>query len=141
MSTQTYANHAHQPVATLVGTAFWAVTLVGVVASARDISWGPTLAWAGLLLCLFTLLLIGRTYTTALQDRIILLEERFRATSLLTPGQIARWHELSPKQVVALRFASDAEWPALVDRALTERLTPKAIKQAVRDWRPDLRRT
>jgi hypothetical protein len=45
------------------------------------------------------------------------------------------------KQVVALRFASDAELPALYDRALADRLTPDAIKRAVTQWRADRLRT
>jgi hypothetical protein len=48
---------------------------------------------------------------------------------------------LGNKHVVALRFASDAELPALLDRAVRERLSPADIKRAVTSWTPDFDRT
>jgi len=141
MNTQNYDNHAHRPFPTALGAAFWATAVCGVVASWRGAAWGPTLAWTGVLLCLFTVLAIGRLYTTKLQDRIIMLEERLRASTLLTPTQLSRWGELTPKQVVALRFAGDAEMSTLFDRALADRLEPDAIKRAVATWRADTNRT
>jgi len=50
----------------------------------------------------------------------------------------ARTGELAIGQIVALRFASDAELPALGRRVLDEKLEKrKAIKQLVKDWKPD----
>jgi hypothetical protein len=141
MSTQNYDNHTHRPFPTALGAALWAVAVCGVVASWRGAAWGPTLAWTGVLLCLFTVLATGRLYTTKLQDRIIMLEERLRASTLLTPAQLARWGELTPKQIAALRFACDAEMPALFDKTVADRLKPDAIKRAVATWRPDTNRT
>ena len=141
MSTQNFDNHAHRPVPTFLGTVAWVVAVVGVVATVRGQHWGPAVAWGGVLACLFLLLAIGRLYTTRLQDRIILLEERLRVSALVTPAQLARWRELTPKQVAALRFAGDAELPALLERTLAEGLAPTAIKRAVKDWRADPHRT
>ena len=71
------------------------------------------------------------------QDRIIRLEEKLRLASLLPPGDLAHAHELDIKQIVALRFASDAELPALVHKTITQGLEPKAIKQNITHWRAD----
>jgi len=44
-------------------------------------------------------------------------------------------------QLVALRFASDAELPVLAKKVLDEKLNDrKAIKQMIRDWQPDMLR-
>jgi len=48
---------------------------------------------------------------------------------------------LSARQIVALRFASDEELGALLDRAVTEQLAPRDIKKAITTWRPDHHRT
>lgn len=141
MSEQSYANHAHQPWPTLAAAFFWLLLCAGIVLSWLGYDAGRPLTAVSLLLCLLCLISIGRVYTTALQDRIILLEERLRAERLLTPTQRALWEQLHVKQVVALRFASDAEFAPLLERASRESLPPKAIKQAIQTWRPDLRRT
>lgn len=141
MSTQSYAHHAHHPVYTYVASGLWLLAFAGYTASRLDHRWGPALATLGLLGVTLCLISITRVYITRLQDRIILLEERLRAERLLAPSQLARWHELGVKQVVALRFASDPELPSLFERTLADGLTPDAIKRAVKDWRPDLHRT
>jgi hypothetical protein len=48
---------------------------------------------------------------------------------------------LSTSQLVALRFASEGELPALLDRTLAENLTSEQIKRAIVAWQPDLYRT
>jgi hypothetical protein len=75
-----------------------------------------------------------RISATRLQDRIIRLEMQVRLSRLGRAADVAR---LSTRQLIALRFASDAELPALLDRTLTEQLTPDAIKRAVTDWQAD----
>jgi len=87
------------------------------------------------------LLYTSRRYTTALQDRIIKLEMRVRAAAFLTPEQQRLLMQLDTKQIVALRFASDAEMPALLERAAREKLPPKEIKRAIKAWVPDYDRT
>jgi hypothetical protein len=90
-----------------------------------------------LAVALITLVLKVRLYSLKLQDRIIRLEERLRLTQLLSEPLRSRIPELTEGQLCGLRFASDAEVPKLVERALNEKLTRKYIKKAIQNWRPD----
>src|SRR5262249_26986061 len=87
------------------------------------------------------LLQISRRYTTKLQDRIIKLEMRVRTAPFLTPEQQRLFAQLDNKQIAALRFACDAELPALLERGVREKLPPKEIKRSVKNWTADLDRT
>ena len=139
---QTYENHAHRPILTVVG--YWFLALALVAFSFRWNGGGRAWFGAGLLaLCasVAVLLLISRSYTTRLQDRIIKLEMRVRTAALLTPEQQRLLLQLNNKQIAALRFASDPELPALLERAVRDKLPPKEIKRAVKTWTPDLDRT
>jgi Family of unknown function (DUF6526) len=141
MSGQSYATHVHRPVLTAIAAAGWVVALAGAVATLRGRPSGPALFMVGSLLAVFALISVSRVYTTRLQDRIIVLEERLRAERLLAPAQLAEWQTLTPKQIAALRFASDSEFTHLAARAAGEDLKPDAIKRAVTEWRADHRRT
>jgi hypothetical protein len=86
------------------------------------------------------LLLAGygtRVYALQVQDRLIRLEERLRLEKLLPKNMQSRIGELSVPQLIALRFASDTELPALAEEVLKTQMGPKQIKQAIKNWRPD----
>ncbi|MCU0650528.1 MAG: DUF6526 family protein [Gemmatimonadaceae bacterium] len=79
-----------------------------------------------------------RAFPLRAQDRLIRLEERLRLERVLPAAMVARIPELSTRQLIALRFAPDAELPELVEWVLREPVTDaKAIKQRIRSWRAD----
>jgi hypothetical protein len=85
--------------------------------------------------------LMARAMTISVQDRVIRLEMRLRLREVLAPDLSARVYELTPGQLVAMRFASDAELPELTREVLAGSLpTAKAIKMRVKNWQADLLR-
>lgn len=79
-----------------------------------------------------------RSFPLKAQDRVIRLEEQLRMARLLPDDLRGRVDELSARQLIALRFASDAELAELVRWVLTDKVTDtKQIKQRIRVWRPD----
>jgi hypothetical protein len=87
------------------------------------------------------LFLYARQFAVTVQDRVIRLEERLRLARLLPPDLQGRIEELTPDQLVALRFAADAEVAELVRRVLTEGIADReAIKRMITVWRPDFLR-
>lgn len=135
---QTYANHTRfDP---MFHYFLAPVLLITLVATIVHLVRHPHLGSAWHVVLAFSLLLIAgkaRSYALKAQDRVIRLEERMRLATLLLEPLRSRIGELQERQLIALRFASDAEIPALVERTLKENLTQKQIKQAIQNWRPD----
>lgn len=78
-----------------------------------------------------------RRMALKVQDRAIRAEENLRHY-VLTANILEK--RLTLKQIIALRFASDDQFPTLARQAADQGMAPKAIKQAVKDWRPDFDR-
>lgn len=95
--------------------------------------WGTILAfglWLGIAL--------GRSQAITVQDRLIRLEETLRLQRLLPPEEHAGIASLDRRQFIALRFASDAELPALYRRVRNGEFGKASdIKAAIANWRPD----
>ena len=143
MSTQSYANHRHNPKPTGIGFMLLVLALVAFALhwfdiGGRYVTAVGVLALSGSILVLLT---ISRVYITQLQDRIIKLEMKVRCATLLTPAQQATYAKPNKPQVVALRFASDEELPPLLERAARENLSADQIKKAIQNWVPDFDRT
>jgi len=102
---------------------------------------GGTVIAAALSVALVLMFFYSRIFALCVQDRVIRLEERLRMERVLPPEMRPRIAEFSAAQLVALRFASDEELPGLARKVLDERITErKAIKQLIRNWRPDFLR-
>jgi hypothetical protein len=109
------------------------MTIVHLVRSPGWHSAWVVIAMIALLLAIFKI----RLYSLKVQDRVIRLEERVRLATLIDPTLRSRIGEITESQLVALRFASDAELPGLAARALNEKLRNADIKKAIVHWRPD----
>ena len=142
-STQNYATHRHNPKMSGIGFGFFLISLIGFGLRWFQIGGRYSMAAGlfGLLGAVWMLLSISRVYITKLQDRVIRLEMKVRGMTLLTPAQQAVLARLSKPPVVALRFASDGELPALIERADREQLSSDDIKKAITNWVPDWDRT
>ncbi len=96
---------------------------------------------ASLIVAISLLLWILYWYTRAFaikaQDRVILLEEKLRHQQLTGKSLNSSLHA---SQIIALRFASDAEFPGLAEKAAAENMNSKSIKQAIKNWKADHQR-
>ena len=111
----------------------------GVLASGWMLLCNTNTVWQSLLLFFISLTLAStaallRLYALKVQDRVIRSEENLRHFRLTGS---ALNQNLRMSQIIALRFASDDEFPALTARALNEKLTAKQIKEAIINWRAD----
>ena len=136
---QTYANHKRvNPLFHLfvspVLIANIAIRLVALVQEPSfDSAWAAVVATA-----LYGVAFSARHMALILQNRLISFEERSRLARILPEDLRARIPDLRLGQLIALRFASDAEAPALTRRCLAgEFAANDDIKRAIQDWRRD----
>jgi len=117
------------------------VLLVNVLVEFRHVYLVPSrhFAWTLVVaIALLTLAFVSRIQALTVQDRVIRLEMRQRLSQCLPPELRGRISDLSHRQLVALRFASDAELASLVRDVLDGKLaTGKEIKMRVKEWQAD----
>ncbi len=143
MAEQNLANHPKY----VPGYHYLTFTLLGInlLWSLYRLGWGlplvPVYDRLDTVFVAFALLLLAwylRVFPLKAQDRVIRLEELLRLERLLPADLKPRIGELRAGQLVALRFASDAELPELTRAVLDGKITSQAeIKKRVRSWRPD----
>jgi hypothetical protein len=143
MTTQNYANHRQVvPMFHQVLFGLLLLTLIGAFVNLfqsfgnHDRLYSAALIVV-LVVCVVILTLFCRIFALKAQDRAIRAEENLRHFALT--GKLLD-PRLSVQQIIGLRFASDGEFVALAKRAAEEKLSPDAIKRAVKDWRADLYR-
>ena len=140
MNSQDYANHRqYVPMYHIVLFGLQLAILIGsVVNLVKSIGDHQRIYSASLIvaltLALFILSFLARIFALKAQDRAIRAEENLRHFALT--GKLLD-RRLGIRQVIGLRFASDAEFVALAERAAEENLSEDAIKRAVQNWRTD----
>jgi hypothetical protein len=137
--TQTYKNHGRwYP---LVHFVIFPLLLVNLGWQIYMVTQERTVDRSEMLLLAILLVLISfaaRLQPLKVQDRIIRLEERLRYYKLLPHDIAEKAAQLSPTEMISLRFAPDDELPELVERVLNGELSGgKEIKLAIQNWRAD----
>lgn len=137
---QSYENHRRIfPIYHLFALPVLAANVVIAIAAFLDAPSWHAGWWVVVSMALAAGLLASRASTLIVQNRLVGLEMRLRLTAIL-PGDLrARIGDLTLRQIIGLRFASDGEMPDLVRRCIAGELaTADDVKRQVRDWRPDV---
>lgn len=138
MSDQNFKNHGRYitiwhiitPLV-ILGILIW-----GIIQFLDDHKYTHLLGAAMILISLVLLVLwwYARAFALKAHDKAIRAEENFRHY-ILTGKLLDK--KLRMVQIIALRFAGDAEFPALAKKAVEENLSAKQIKEAITSWRAD----
>ena len=136
---QTYKNHTKLvPLFHFVALPLLALNMALAVMVAWRAPSFPTIVAAGAAVALVLLAFLARVFALKVQDRVIRLEMRMRLRELLPVALHPRIAEFTAGQMVAMRFASDAELPELAQTVLRDRITDrKAIKLMIKQWTAD----
>ena len=136
---QNYKNHAKiVPLFHYVMFLLLMANLVWAVRGAIRTPDSSTIIAAGTAVALILLSFFARAFALKVQDRVIRLEMRMLMKELLPPGLHPRIADFTPSQLVALRFASDAELPELAQAVLRDGITDqKQIKLMIKNWKAD----
>ena len=136
--TQNFQNHTRQVPVFAAGQIILMVSFVGqLIALRHGISFRSVMDVL-VVAALIVLFVNSRNSTLSVQNRLIRLEMRLRLAGLLPAELQSRIGEFTLDQLISLRFASDAELPALARKVLDDKMNDrKAIKQLVKDWQAD----
>lgn len=141
MKQQNFSNHSKWVIGYHLLT-FLAILLL-IVGSIRGLmkSSDDNLYSASLLVLVSFILLFMfyflRAFALKAQDRAIRAEEKLRYF-ILTGKPISS--KITTRQIIGLRFASDDEFVALVEKAEKENLSEKEIKKEIKSWKSDMYR-
>ena len=141
-SVQTFSNHRRLVPSFHIGVFFALVinALWSLWQVIRNFSVANLVA-ALLGLALVRLFFHIRSFATGNQDRTIRLETRLRLERVLPADLKSRIPDFTLDQLIALRFASDAELPELARKVLAERQEDRtAIKGMIKNWQADVLR-
>lgn len=89
---------------------------------------------------LFLAVMLRQHYALGNQNRIVRLEFRLRYFELYNAKAQEVEGRLSFGQIAALRFADDKEFKELLEKTLTDNLSPKTIKESINNWQADYMR-
>ena len=99
---------------------------------------GDTIVNLVVAIALVLMFVFIRTFPLKAQDRIIRLEMQLRLRNMLPADLQPRIREFTPRQLIAMRFASDHELPSLAATVLKDNLqSGDAIKKLIKEWQPD----
>ncbi|QFG53024.1 DUF6526 family protein [Chryseobacterium sp.] len=118
----------------LLGTGLW----MSFASTDQQIIW--ILFSAVIFLLTYLAVMIRQHYALTLQDRLLRLEFKQRYFELFGKRSDDVENQLSFGQIAALRFAHDGEFRELLEMALADNTSPKEIKKAIKNWKPDYRR-
>jgi hypothetical protein len=136
--TQNFQNHTRQVPLFVAGQLVLLVNFVAHLISLRHGITYRSVMDVLISLSLIVLFVQARNSTLAVQNRLIRLEMRLRLAGLLPADLQSRIGEFTLDQLISMRFASDAELPALARKVLDDKMSDrKAIKQMVKDWQAD----
>lgn len=93
-----------------------------------------------LAIIIFLLPQLGRLYALKNQNRIILIEMRLRYFHMTGKSFYEKEKNLDTNQIIALRFAGEEELLALMDQAISQKLSNKEIKMSIKNWKGDYSR-
>ncbi|MBJ2173240.1 hypothetical protein JBL43_03270 [Aureibaculum sp. A20] len=138
MNSQNFKNHARfSPVYHFFAIPLSLIVLIGtivnVVKSSEENFYSATLLVMVVLLLILAIL-FARTFALKAQDRAIRAEENLRHFVLSGKPLDSN---LTTRQIIGLRFASDEEFPDLAKKAVADKLSEKEIKELVKNWRGD----